>query len=48
MMSDPCFCGGLGGTPGKARYLTGRNGSQISYLDPHHVNEEIVKLSLEK
>ena len=39
VMSLPVFAGGLGGAPGRARYLTGRNGTQISYLDPHHVDE---------
>jgi len=37
LMKLPSFSGCLGGTPRKARYLTGRYGNDISYLDPHYV-----------
>jgi hypothetical protein len=48
LMGQSSFCGCLGGAPGRARYLTGRNGSEVSYLDPHFVETEVNKMNLEK
>ena len=42
------FSGCLGGTPKKARYLTGRYGEEISYLDPHYVETEVDRMNLKK
>lgn len=36
-MELPIFMGCIGGVPGKARFLSGKHGSKISYLDPHLV-----------
>ena len=39
LMVQSSFVGAMGGAPKRARFLTGRNGDKISYLDPHHVGE---------
>jgi len=38
------FSGCLGGVPRKARFLTGKCGERISYLDPHHVEETVERI----
>jgi len=40
--------GCLGGIPKKARFLTGKAGDKISYLDPHYVTESVKKYELHK
>ena len=47
-MKKPIFIGCMGGVPKKARFLTGCNDSMISYLDPHHVEERVDKMRLQR
>jgi hypothetical protein len=43
-MELPIFSGCLGGVPTKARFLTGRYGEKLSYLDPHHVEDTVGRI----
>ena len=45
-MELPIFAGCLGGVPKQARFLTGRVGEELCYLDPHYVLPAVDRINL--